>query len=178
MKNQSWIVAFAMSVLLGACAGPGEIIKIPVTMPGGAKATIVAHDQKVPDWLLSQDKLALNYIVKDDINDNQLAAIAEAERACHIYTKTVRPNNLVAVLSQGVLFASAGYIGVGLGARAFAGAIPSQYARYGMWASGVSGTANGIATLGGQTYTFENCGREILGLFPGFEVHVVQRSPY
>ena len=90
----------------------------------------------------------------------------------------MRPSNLVAVLANGALYAVAGYVGVGLGATAFTGAKFSEYGRYGGVAGAFAGSANGVVTLGGQTYTFENCGREVLGLFPGYEVKVLQKSPY
>ncbi len=179
MKNKlQWFIAILAMLALGACATQGERREIPVTM-GKEKATIVAHKQSVPDWMLDRDTLAINYIVKGDVNEKQLAAVAEIERACRIYTDTVRPSNLVAVLSHGVLYAGAGYIGVGVGSRVFAGAIQSQYAEYGAWATGIVGMANGIITLGGQTYTFENCGREVLALFSGYEeVRILHKSPY
>lgn len=176
MKNL-FIAVFA-AILLAACAGPGEMKREMVTMPGGEKATLVMHDQKAPDWMLKQDTMELNYIVKGDISEKQLAAVAEAERACRIFAKNVRPHNLVAVASQGVLYTAAGAIGVGLGSQAFAGAKFSEYARYGGLATGFAGLANGAVTLGGQTYTFENCGREIFDIFPGYEVRVLQKSPY
>jgi len=175
--NLKWIAILA-SIVLTACAGPGAKTNILVTMPNGEKATIIAHKQSVPDWMLDRDKLAFNYMVKSEISEKQLAAVAEAERACRIYTNTVRPSNLVGVVSSGVLYAAAGFVGVGIGSQALTGAVQSQYATYGAWASGVSGAANGTVTLGGQTYTFENCGREVLALFPGYEVRVLQKSPY
>ena len=179
MKSKSrWLAAILVSLALGACASVGPARGIPVTMPDGEKATIVAHNQSVPDWMLNRNKLALNYIVKGNVGDEQLAAVAATEKACRIYTKTVRPSNLVAVLSGTVLYATAGYIGVGVGARALVGTVPHQYAVYGAWATGMAGTANGIVTLGGQTYTFENCGREVLALFPGYRVQIIQKSPY
>lgn len=172
-------IAILASVMLGACATQGDAVRIPVTMPGGEKATIVAHNQSTPDWMLAQDKLKINFVVRGDVSPKQLAAVSETERACRIYTGTVRPSNLVAVLSSGVLYAVAGYIGVGFGAHAaFKGAKLAEYGKYGGYASGFAGAANGIITLGGQTYTFENCGREILGLFPGYDVRVIQKSPY
>lgn len=176
-RSRTAILAVA-TLFFGACASPGGMIKEPITMPNGEKATIVAHSQSVPDWMLDKDKLALNYIVRGEVSEKQLAAVAETERACRIYTGTVRPNNLVAVLSSGGLYALAGYVGVGVGSRAFTGAVQSQYAKYGAWASGTAGIANGMITVGGQTYTFENCGREILGMFPAYDVKVLQKSPY
>lgn len=171
------VLSATVALSLGACA-PGEVTRIQVTMPRGEKATIVAHDQTVPDWMLSRDKLALNFIVKGDVSSEQLTAVSEAERACRIYTGTVRPNNLVAVLSQGALYATAGFVGVGLGSQAFAGVNSLAYGAYGAGASGMAGLANGTVSLGGQTYTFENCGREIFDIFPDYKVRILQKSPY
>lgn len=167
-----------LAILAGGCVGPGKVVRIPVTMPDGERATIVAHDQQVPDWMLDMDKLAINYVVKGDVDKKQLAAVAETEKACRLYTGIVRPNNLVAVLSGGVLYAAAGAFGVGIGSMAIPGTVAGQYAQYGAAALGTAGTANGIIVLGGQTYTFENCGREVLYLFPGYKVRVLQKSPY
>ena len=176
-KPQCFVAILASVILLGACATQGERKEILVTV-GKEKATIVAHEQSVPDWMLDRDTLALNYVVRGAVSEKQLKAVAEIERACRIYTDTVRPSNLVAVLSHGALYATAGYVGLGVGSRVFTGAVQSQYAEYGFWATGIVGTANGIITLGGQTYTFENCGREVLALFPGYEkVRILGKSP-
>lgn len=172
------IVITIMFLLTTACVGPGERQKIDVTMPGGETATIFAHNQQVPDWMLDREKLAVNFAVKGKVSAKQLAAVAETERACRLYTGTVRPNNLVAVLSGGVLYAATGALGGGLGSMAITGAIASEYAQYSASALGTAGVANGIITLGGQTYTFENCGRELLALFPDYKVRVLQKSPY
>ncbi len=172
------LVILAAVFLLGACASPGGIREIPLSMPDGGQATIVAHNQSVPDWMLARDKLALNFIVKGKVSDQQLAAVAAAEKACRLYTGTVRPNDLVSVLSNGVLYGVAGYIGGDLGSRAFPGAVPSQYGRYTGDATSLGGMANGIVSLGGQTYTFESCGREVFGLFPEYRVRILMKSPY
>mgnify|MGYP001581120488 FL=1 len=172
------VLALVAMLMFTACVGPGERVIIPLTMPDGERATIVAHDQSFPDWMLDQRKLAINYIVKGDVSRKQLAAVAATEKACRLYTGTVRPNNLVAVLSSGVLYAAAGALGGGLGSMAITGAIASEYAQYSASALGTAGLANGIITLGGQTYTFENCGREVLYLFPSYKVRVLQKSPY
>lgn len=180
MKNRFLLYGLAVfaALFLGGCATQGDPVRISIAMPGGERATMVAHPQSVPDWMLARDGLKLNYLVKTDVSERQLKAVAEVERACRIYTGTVRPSNLALVLSHGILYAAAGFVGVGIGANAFDFVKPSQYAEYGAWASGLGGTANGIVTLGGQTYTFENCGREVMGLFPGYEVRVILKSPY
>lgn len=177
------VVLALVALLLVGCATQGERTLIRGTMTRGQKYTIVAHNQKVPDWWLNQNQLALNFVVRGDVNEEQLAAVAEAERSCRVYTGTVRPSNLVVVLSSGALYAAAGWAGVGLGARAFlnqnGGINTAAYARYGADASAFAGTANGIITLGGQTYTFENCGREVLALFPEYkDIRVIMKSPY
>ena len=172
------LAVLVMSFILVACAGPGARTEIPVTMPNGEKATIVAYRQSVPDWMIARDKLAINYIVKGEMSPARLAAVAEAERACRVYTGVVRPSELIAVLSSGILYAAAGFVGVGWGSQAFAGAVASEYAKYGAAATGFAGVANGVISQGGKTYTFENCGKEILSLFPGYEVRVLNKSPY
>jgi hypothetical protein len=180
MKKNSVVCGLAillMAVFAVGCVGPGALTKIPVNMSGG-KATIFAHNQVAPDWMLSRDKLALNYIVKGEVSAKQLADVAEAETACRIFTKRTRPNNLVAVLSSGILYGAAGFIGVGIGSQAFIGVNSLAYGAYGAAAGFTGGVANGLITLGGQTYTFENCGSQILGLFPGSDVRVLQKSPY
>ena len=167
----------AMFVMSG-CATQGDAVKIPLTMPGGEKATIVAHNQSTPDWMLDRDTLKVNYLVKGDVTAKQLAAVAETERACRIYTGVVRPNELVAVLLNGILYGVVTAPFGGLGSQAFAGAKFGEYAKYVGVVSAGGGIANGVIQSGGKTYTFENCGREVLGLFPGYEVKVLQKSPY
>ncbi|MCX6786472.1 MAG: hypothetical protein NTU85_01475 [Candidatus Kaiserbacteria bacterium] len=179
-KMSSLWIGFAMLVvamMLGGC-GAGQLVKIPLTMPDGEKATLVAHNQTAPDWMIRSGAMKLNFVVRGDVSEKQLLAVARVEDACRIYTKTVRPNALVAVLSSGVLYAAAGYLGVGFGSQAFAGAVFSEYAKYGAMATGAAGLANGVISLGGKTYTFENCGSQVLGLFPGYDVRVLQKSPY
>jgi hypothetical protein len=167
------LAILSMAILMSACAGPGMRKDIPITMPRGEKATIVAHNQIAPDWLLDKDRLALNYIVKGAISTEQLAAVAETERACRIYTGVSRPNKLVAVLSSGILYGTSGFIGIGLGSQAFKGVNSLAYAAYGGTAGFAGGLANGIVNLGSQVYSFENCGREILSIFPDYKIRVL-----
>lgn len=179
MKSTRIAALLAVTVLLGACAGPGALTKIPLTDENGQPATLVAHNQMVPDYMLDRDQLAINYLVRGEVGEKQLAAIAEAERGCRIYTKTVRPHNLVAIASSTGIYALAGYIGLGIGSKAFSYTKSSEYAKYGAWASGIGGAANGVISLGGQTYTFENCGeRVITKLFPNAGITVIQKAPY
>ncbi len=174
MFTKTFRVAVLAVLLIAGCATQGDAVRIGITMPDGERATIVAHNQSVPNWMLARESLALNFIVKGDVSAKQLAAVAETERACRIYTGTVRPNQLVAVLSSGVLYAIAGGIGVGLASQAYPRAVMSEYARYGATTGGFAGMANGVVNLGGQTYTFENCGAGVLSLFPGYDVRVIR----
>ena len=84
-KRSLWIGFVIVLVAMLAGCGAGELVKIPVSMPDGEKATIMAHNQRAPDWMLAQNSLALNYVVKGvDVLPKQLAAVAETERACRI----------------------------------------------------------------------------------------------
>jgi hypothetical protein len=180
-KKFVWVGFVVVLVMLAGCCGPGELTKIAVNMPGehGGKATIVAHNQWAPDYLLDRKKLAFNYMVKGDVSEEQSAAIDKGERGCRIYAGTVRPSNFVTVLSDAGLLALLSGGGVALGARAFSPAVhTNQYGAYGAGAGGGAGTASGIMSLGGQTYTFENCGSNLFALFPGYEIRILQKSPY
>ena len=180
MKKNTWRgLVFALCALaLTACAGPGELTKFTGEIDGQTY-TLVAHNQQVPDWMLATDKLALNFVVKGDVTERQLAALASAEHSCRIYTKTVRPNELVAVLANGTLYGIAGFLGTGTGSQAFTGANFTDYGLYGGAAGFAGGVANGIVQSGGKTYTFENCGREVMSLFPQYSnLRILQKSPY
>lgn len=172
------VAVLAIATLLSACATQGDPQKIKATLPDGEVLTIVAHPQSVPDWMLDGSTLKANFMVKGDVTPRQLAAVAEIEKMCRIYTGTVRPSNLVAAVSSGVLYGIAGFIGVGLGSQAFAGAVFSEYARYGGAASGFAGAANGVISSAGQTYTFENCTTTALGKVLQYGVSGLNRSPY
>lgn len=178
MKKSMKGVAIATALMLAGCATQGPAEYIHGTMPHGEKYTMVVHPQSVPDWMLDPDKLKLNWVVKGDVTRDELAAVASVQGSCRLYTHDVRPSQLAAVFLNGVLYAGAGFLGIGLGSEAFAGARFAEYAKYGAAGEGVPGVANGIVTLGGATYTFENCGRTVLDLFPNYGVHILQKSPY
>lgn len=174
----------AALVFVAGCATQGAQKLIPVSMPDGqggvVNANIVVHPQNVPDWMLSQSKLKLNYIIRGDLNPAQLEAVANAEVACRIFTNDTR-SNLVAIVSSAGVYALAGAVGLYFGSGAFSFATKvyqRESAMYGASASGFSGAANGLITMGGQTYTFENCGRELLALVPANGVKVLGKSPY
>ena len=168
-----------LAASLIACASDPRATTIGVAMPHGERATIVAHNQDVPDWMIGTDSLRLNFVVKGDVSDDQLRAVAAVEGSCRIYTKTVRPNELVAVAINGILYGATGFLGTGGGAAlAFKGASFMDYGKYGGTSSFGGGVANGLIQGGGKTYTFEDCGREIFSIFPQYEVHILQKSPY
>lgn len=176
MRNLMMCVALA--ALATAC-GPGNLRPIEVTMPRGEQATIVAHDQIAPDWMLSGRKIALNFIVRGKVTNEQLEAVAEAERACRIYTKVVRPSKAVSIGISTGLYAATTAAGLALGVQAFSGAVATvEYLGYGAGAGGGGGLANGFFTLGGQTYTFEECGRELMDMFGHYGVRVIMKAPY
>jgi hypothetical protein len=173
-------LAVLAALLLSACATPGPAEKYTVTMPQGKKkATIVAHARPMPSWAYATDKLKLDFIVKGDVTNDQLAAIAAAEDGCRWYAGKVHPSTLVSVMTNGVIYAAAGYIGVGLGAKqAFDRVSMSDYGTYGGFATGASGAVNGIVTLGGKNYSFQNCGRELMAAFPEFGARVLINGTY
>jgi len=179
-KRSLCTAILAAAVALGGCVGPGQMRIIRATMPGGESATIVAHNQQVPDYWLDKDRLALNFVVKSDVSQTQLAAISSAENACRIYTDTVTPNDLVAVISGGIVYGATGFLGLGLGSQAISPMLDFvRYGKYGAAAGGMGGVANAfISNRAGRTYTFQNCGRELLDLFPQYKVRVLQKSPW
>ena len=162
-----------------ACASQGERRLILFTMPDGEKATIVAHNQVVPNWMIDSDTYALNYMIAGGApTEKQFAAVEKAELACREYARVVHPHDSMTVLVDAVIFGAAGAAGGGIGAIAFPGAIIGQYAMYAAASGGFFGAGYGALTLGGKVYTFENCGREIMSRFPNYKVQVLLKSPY
>lgn len=182
MNSKRFVALIATMAALMGCAEQGPAEKISILMPRGEKATIYAHNQSVPDWMLDRSKLKYNYLVRGEAaTEEQLQAIARVEGACLIYTDTVRPHTLVNVIINGVVYGVAGALGVGLGAHvAFSAAATagSNYYAYGGIAGGASGAANGLISSGGATYTFENCGQQVLGLFPQYDIKIMNKSPF
>lgn len=171
------LAVLAALVLAGCASTGGGRTEIVGSVGSNKTYTIVAHNKSLPDWMSPSDQL--NYVVKGKgVSAEQLRAVSDVERSCRLYTDAVHPSKLVAVLSSTAIYALAGYVGVGSGAHAaFKGASFSEYGKYGGAATGLSGAANGTITLGGRTYTFENCGREVFGLFPETGVRVLNKSP-
>lgn len=168
-----------MALLTTACASQGERVLISVSMPDGEKATIVAHNQVFPNWMIDKDTYKLNYIILGKApSDKQFAAIDEAERACREYTGVVHPLDSITVATDAIIFGAAGAAGGGIGSLAFPFAKAAQYAMYAGASGGFFGGAYGALTLGGKVYTFENCGREVMGRFPAYKVQVLLRTPY
>lgn len=178
-KGFGGISILVLMLLTSACASQGNRMLIPISMPGGEKATIVAHNQVYPNWLIDKDTYKLNYlIVGQEPSNKQFAAIDEAERACRKYTGAVHPLDSVVVGTDALIYGAAGAAGGALGSLAFSFAKEIQYAIYAGASGGSFGGAYGLLTLGGKIYTFENCGREVMGSFPTYGVRVLQRAPY
>lgn len=178
-KSIGWIAILA-SIFLGACVSMGPAEVRSVTMPGrnGGTMSIVAHSHRgMPDWMLSTKGLKLDYMVRGNVSQDQLAAVAEAERTCRIYTDTVRPNMAVAAFFDGLLYYGVGYGGLYYGSKAFHGTVARQYGNYGGRATGFIGAGNSIISSGTKTYTFQNCGEGIFNLFPGYDVKVRTNGP-
>jgi len=167
-----------MALTLSGCFSSGKAVRIPVDMGSGVHKTIVAHNRVVPEYLIADGKRSLDFIYEGELTQTQLTAIAGAEKACRIYTGTVHPNQLVAVLMSGVLYGAAGFVGAGAGSQVWVGAKFVEYGAYGGAAGALGGIANGIITLGGRNYTFQNCGRELFGDEPQFKIKVLISSPY
>lgn len=160
------------------CAGPGELMQIPVNMGSGHTATIYAHNQQVPSWLLATDTLTLNYIVKGNQTQEQLLAVAGAEKACRLYTKTSRPNELVAVIANTAVYAGMELPFAMYGATLFKGAKVLQYGGDAAAEEAGGGSGNGIIQMGGKVYTFQNCGHELFELFKIPDIQILQTSTY
>jgi hypothetical protein len=168
-----------MTFLTSACAAQGERRLIPLTMPGGEKATIVAHNQLVPNWMIDPDTYGLNYIIAGkEPSEKQFASVDEAERACREYTRVVHPHDSITVLVDAIIFGASGVAGGGIGSLAFPAAKMAQYAMYAGASGGFFGAGYGLLTLGGKVYTFENCGREVMNRFPAYKVQVLLKNPY
>lgn len=168
--------------LLAACASQGRETRIALPpMPRGEQACMVAHDLKVPNWMVADSKRKLDFYTLSSCNEitaEQLQAVASIEQMCRVYTGTVHPSNLVAVASGTILYTVMGAVGVGTGSQAFPGASFRRYAMYGGLAAGFSGGANSMITLGGKSYTFQNCGREFLARFQQYGVSGIISSPW
>lgn len=182
MKTLCRIAILASIIVLSACAGPGARTEIPFTLPSGKTGTLVVNDRQVPSWMIADSERALNYMYTGELSKDKLAAIAVAEKTCRIYTGKAHTSNLVAVASGAGLYALAGYAGLFIGSGFLTGITSKQQAEYGGYgasASGFGGAANGIITLGGKNYTFQNCSEVVLSADPAYrDVKIMRDSPY
>jgi hypothetical protein len=183
MKTQNKLLMFVVLgffvLLFSGCAGPGAEVHMTRTMPDGDKLTIVDHKQSLPTYLTSPKKAKLDYMVDGgDVTDRQTAAVATVEDICHEHTANVTPNPIVSIGLSGLIYTGTGWIGGGLAAKAFPGAISSQYGQYNGTAEGFGGVGNGIISLGGWRYTFDTCGEDAFSLKAQYGVKVMQRSPW
>ncbi len=178
-KRFSVVVLIVVLMATTGCISQGDRKLISVTMPDREEATIVAHNQVFPNWVIDQDTYKLNYIIAGKAPSNkQFAAVEEAERACREYTRVVHPHDAMTVFVDAFVFGAAGAAGSAVGSLAFSFAKASEYAMYAEASGGFFGGAYGALTLGGKVYTFESCGREVMARFPAYRVQVLMRTPY
>lgn len=171
------VIVTALLAVTTACSH-GERRFIEVKMPDGERATIVAHNRQVPIWLDPTNQ-ELNFLVKGGTpTRTQLDAVLAATKACRQFTETVHPDRWVDLFAAMGIFGAAGAAGGGIGSLAFPAADAWLYAAYGGASGGLFGGAWKAITLSGNTYTFENCGREVMSLFPNYGVRVLMQSPY
>lgn len=181
-------LVLATTLIAFGCASPGPAMDIPYHLPAVTTAVgkvipategiIHTHNNKWPAWMTATDKMAIDYITTGSSAKNAPKAVAEAERACRIYTTTVSPNPLVAVLMNGAVYAASEFPFAMLGASAFKGAKLLQYGQYGASASAGGGVGNGIIQLGGRNFTFQNCARGIFEAAPQFRLVILTPNPY
>lgn len=182
MKSAIAVTCLVVGLTAGGCVTVSperELIK--VTMPRKEKATIVAYNRQVPDWLYATSAYKLDFITKGDVNEEQLKAAATAEDACRIYTDTAHPHRLVAVLTQGALYAGATAVGIGFGAKLAYSAAANRlndYHEYGAVAGLASGAASGTINSGGRSYSFQNCGSELLAMFPVYGIRIINKNQF
>lgn len=183
MKNR-FLAVFIILFWFSACAsGPEKTELIKLTMPNKEDATIVTFNKKVPnwvDWLFSDGRHQhLSFVVPGEVTPVQIDAVGRIETACRKYVTIAHPSDGVDVAFKVLDFALTGGLGSALGSYAFPYASASQYFKYGMASGGSFGAGYAFITLGGKTYTLQNCGREIASLFPGYNIkRVLQESPY
>lgn len=187
--------------MLAACAGAGDRVDIGVDVPapiaptaGGATRVadattpktihlvIHTHNQKWPTWMIATDKLVLDYITGDDSAVNSAEAIEAVQRSCRIYTSTSRPNEIVAVVLNGAVYAAAEFVPAMGGASLFKGA---KVLRYGGNASSEEfggGIGSGIIQMGGKVYPFANCGKGVFERLAAqgndFNLTIIEPSTY
>ena len=165
------------ALLFTGNANAGGLTEKSVTMPDGRSATIIAHEQILPNWMIPISSLHMNCLVVGDVTKEKLAMISKVEDMSRNYTKSVTPNAFVSVSTNTLLYTAVGYIGVGLGSMAFPTVIPRQYAWYGAAATGFVGLANSLISLGYKNYTFEIFGQQFFAQNQGFGITVLIKSP-
>ena len=171
-----------LAAILAGCTSVPERKIVTATMPRGEKLTIVAHDRKVPDWMYSDDALRVDFLVRGDVTEEQLKAVAAAENACRIYVDTAHPSRLVAVATNGLLYLGSGALGVGLGAKEFLNpraTVGSDYYGYGATAGAFNGLASGLVSSGGRSYSFQNCTANMMSaVFQTYQVRALMKSQF
>lgn len=149
-----------------------------VTEPKIRHLVIHAHNRIWPAYLQATDKLVLDYITDQYSALNAADAVAIVEKQCRIYTKDTRPNDLVAVLIGTTVYGASEFPFMVAGSSVFRGAKVLQYGAYGSASEAGGGFGNGIISLGGKLYTFQNCGRGIFERAKDFGIVILDQSPY
>lgn len=181
-KRLFWLAILAMLVL-GGCATSGQRVEIPITMPNGSSATIYTQNETMPTWTRSLDSFQLSFVVKNKATGEQLAAVAALDKGCKIQTKAAHPHMMVSIIANGLLYGTAGAVGLYFGSGALPGVargMQNAYGEYGGVASGSSGVASGVVSSSGRKYTYENCAANTLALFQEYarDIRILNSSPY
>ena len=192
---------FALCAFLAGCMGPGKPVDIDINLPVAthsatqsaygsvdpqkaicSKLTIHTYNRQVPAYLLATDKLALSYITNCNSATNASAAVDQANVGCRLYTKANRPSDLVAVIVGTTVYAMSEFPFALGGASLFNHAKILQYGGNAASEEGGGGFGNGIVSLGGKVYTFDNCGK---GVFESatragndFNIVILEESTY
>ncbi|MSU74553.1 hypothetical protein EXS57_02105 [Candidatus Kaiserbacteria bacterium] len=171
------IAILAMMVLLGACASPGKLESIPFTGEGGQKWNYLISDQWGPDFIQDEKKRTVNVLVKGEVTQAQLDAIATTQGVCRI-AESKRPGKWVAAISNGVLYLATGTLGAGFAIRALMpGVRVAQNVQYVSQVGAVSGATGGfINTATGESYLFYLCNHNLIAAaFPTAKITVMPR---
>jgi hypothetical protein len=180
MRTLRLIAILASIIALSACGTTGgpKTEYYPVEFTNGKKLTIASQSQVLPDFLLPLSSIRTSYIVEGEVTADQIENVNRAETVCRLHTENSRASVPVIIAINGIVYGLTGYLGVGLGAKAFGAAVKyREYARYGGTAGLFSGMGNGLITIAGRSYTFKNCTREALDAAK-LNIRVLTESPY
>lgn len=173
------LVAMALSMALGGCAGHGEIMeRSAVTVFG--EVTVVAPTQFVSDRFMSTAKIQLIWMTNGKPSQDQRGAVAAIEVLCRDVATDVHPNLLVAGVTDGAVNGTIGGFAQGGAASAAYSATANQLNNYpllGFTYSGIWGVLsapfNENATRNG---TVRRCGSVAMGRLPKAGISVLVKD--